>query len=331
MEGLVLNSRQKRIALLLAVLGNAVPVLIATLSDLGGHPTVFFVGAAIAIVAPIGVNLTPARMTPLRWAFAFGGLPGLTMLQAYSGGVGSEYAVLMVMATIWFGIIATEVEQRIGLGLIIACCYGPMLIFGPPAYPVDWAQATVLVLVTTAVAGALSAMRRETGRLTRKLHHEAVHDGLTGLLNRRGWEQAGGRDLARARRTEEGVTIVLLDLDGLKEINDSLGHDEGDRILADSAERLRSAFRGEDAIARVGGDEFAVLLVGMSPDDAFGAVERLRSATPAQASFSAGIAVSDTGEDLEGMMRRADLALYEAKSGGRGRSNVASAAIEPIG
>jgi diguanylate cyclase (GGDEF)-like protein len=329
MGAFVLNSQQRRRAFILALLGNGLPVLIATVSGFDGHPTIFFVGAAIAVIAPLGVTLTPSELIPVRWLFAFGGLPGLTMLQAYSGGVGSEYAVLLIMATIWFGILATELELRIGLGVIIACCYGPMLIFGSPAYPVDWAQASVLALVTTAVTGSLSMMTRETGRLTKRLRHEAVHDQLTGLFNRRGWEYASTRDLARAARTGSTVTVVLLDLDHLKGINDELGHDAGDRILAESAQRLRDAFRGEDAIARVGGDEFAVLLVAMSPDDAFGAVERLRAATPAQASFSAGIAVSASGEDLDGLMRRADLALYEAKSAGRGRSQVATGPIEP--
>jgi diguanylate cyclase (GGDEF)-like protein len=323
MGAIVLNSRQRRAALGLAVLGNWLPLLIATLDDWDTHPTVFFVGAAIGAIAPIGVTLTAPSMKWLRWLFAYGGLFGLTMLQAHTGGVSSQYAVLLVMATIWFGVMATQREMLVGLGVMAACCIGPMLIFGSPAYPVDWPQAVILVVVIAAVMGTLSMLSAESQRLTRRLRHEASHDPLTKVLNRRGWEQESARDAARAGRSGESLTVVLLDLDRLKGINDSLGHDAGDRILCDTAERVATAFRGVDVIARVGGDEFAVLLTGATPDDAFGAVERLRAATPEDASFSAGIAVAAADESPEELMRRADLALYEAKSDGRGRAKLA--------
>ncbi len=329
MGPIVLNERQRRMALGLAVLGNWLPILIATLADFDDHPTEFFVGAAVAMVAPIGVNLTPPDMRWLRWVFAFGGLPALTLLQAHTGGVASPYAVLLVMATIWFGVMATDGELKVGLAVVVACCVGPMAIVGAPEYPVDWPQAAILIVVTAAVMATLSILSRETARLTRRLRHEASHDPLTGLLNRRGWEQAAARDLAHAARKGESLTTVLLDLDRLKSINDELGHDAGDRVLCETGERLAAAFRGEDVIARVGGDEFAVLLLGSNPDDTFGAVERLRTATPETGSFSAGIAVGRADESLEDLMARADLALYEAKSAGRGTARLATAPVVP--
>jgi diguanylate cyclase (GGDEF)-like protein len=329
MGPIVLNDRQRRMALVLAIIGNWLPILIATIADFGSHPTEFFVGAAVAMIAPIGVNLTPPDMTWLRWLFAYGGLPALTLLQAHTGGVASPYAVLLVMATIWFGVMATQREMLAAILVIVVCCTAPMLIVGPPEYPVDWPQAIILIVVTAAVMGTLSMLSEETARLTRRLRHEASHDPLTGLLNRRGWEQAAARDLAHASRSGETVTIVLVDLDRLKRVNDELGHDAGDRVLCETGERLAAAFRGEDVIARVGGDEFAVVLLGSTPDDAYGAVERLRSATPEDGSFSAGIAVGAAAEGLEELMARADLALYEAKSAGRGRARLAPTPVGP--
>lgn len=324
MEPLKLASAHRRRALQFAVLGNTIPLALATIGDFQSHRTVFFVGAAIAALAPIVVVLAPAR-SPLRTAFALGGLVGLTMLQAYSGGVGSPYAVLLMMPAIWFGLQATQRELTIGMIEIVLCCYAPMLIFGSPAYPVDWVQATLVIAITLSVAGSLATLSRETWRLTVKLQKEATVDELTGLLNRRGWTYVANRELSRARRLGSGVALVLIDLDGLKEVNDTMGHDEGDELLRVTAERMRAAFRAEDVIARFGGDEFLVLLTDTSPDGAFAVVERLRSATRSRGAFSAGVAMSTGGETLDDLQRCADLALYESKSKGGRQSSLAVA------
>jgi diguanylate cyclase (GGDEF)-like protein len=255
-------------------------------------------------------------MTALRWLFAFGGLFGLTMLQAHSGGVNSPYAVLLVMATIWFGVMATELERRIGFGVIVACCFGPMLIFGPPAYPVSFGHALLLVIVGASVALTLRAVTRELQRLNRSLREQASHDDLTGVLNRRGWTETAPRELARASRLGTPVALVLLDLDAFKALNDSRGHAEGDRILRETAARLTGALRTSDVVARLGGDEFVALLTDSTPDGAHGAVARLREVTPEIATFSAGIAVWDRAESLDELVKRCDLAQYAAKRAG---------------
>lgn len=124
------------------------------------------------------------------------------------------------------------------------------------------------------------------------------------------------------------AVIGNVDLDGLKRINDTHGHDEGDRLLRETGARLRAEFRAEDVIARFGGDEFVVLLTDTSPDDAFGVVERLRSRTPREGTFSAGVAIASRQETLDELVRRGDLALYEAKSRGGHRT---SRAPSPLG
>jgi diguanylate cyclase (GGDEF)-like protein len=185
------------------------------------------------------------------------------------------------------------------------------------------------VLVGVAVAGSLRAVTRETQSLSEKLRKEAIVDDLTGLLNRRGWRREGERGLARAARSGNPVGLLLLDLDNLKEINDTRGHDEGDRILRETADRLRQALRAGDVLARLGGDEFAALLTEADPDEAHGAAERLRQVTPELGSFSAGVASWDGGESLDELLRRCDMGLYSAKTSDGSSIEAAPTSLEP--
>jgi diguanylate cyclase (GGDEF)-like protein len=139
-----------------------------------------------------------------------------------------------------------------------------------------------------------------------RLHHEATHDPLTGLPNRRAFM---GR-MMREIDTGDGFALLLCDMDNLKHINDTRGHDAGDRALRLLADALRRQLRHSDSAYRIGGDEFAVLLPGASPGDAEGVIGRLRVAV-AGASF--GIARFEEGDDPEHVIRRADLALYRSK------------------
>jgi diguanylate cyclase (GGDEF)-like protein len=313
-DPLRLNRMQRGGARRLAVLGNLVAVAIAVATDFDSHHPVFFYGAAGACIAPLIVTMVPRRHRLLFYLGAYGGLPALAMLQAYSGGAASGYSVLMMMAMIWFGLQATDRELLAGLAVLAASSYLPMLVFGPPAYPVEWGNATLLVLVGATVAGSLRLVTRETKRLTARLQREAVQDQLTGLLNRRGWHEAASRGLARAGRSGAPVALLTLDLDRLKQINDSMGHDVGDRTLRQTGGRLLAMVRDGDVLARLGGDEFVALLTDTTLDGALAAVERLRVATPSIGHFSAGVAVWNRSEDLDGLVRRCDVALYAAKA-----------------
>jgi diguanylate cyclase (GGDEF)-like protein len=215
------------------------------------------------------------------------------------------------------------------MGILAACSYLPMLIFGPPAYPVSWGHATLLVLVGVTVALALRALTRETQKLNERLRREATVDDLTGLLNRRGWREAAERELARAARDGGSVGLVVIDLDSLKEINDTRGHDEGDRVLVETADRMRTALRAGDVLARLGGDEFGALLMDTSDAEALSAIDRLTEITPELGSFSAGAAAWDGKEPLDELLRRADVALYTAKTDGGSRVEIAPPTLEP--
>jgi diguanylate cyclase (GGDEF)-like protein/PAS domain S-box-containing protein len=160
-------------------------------------------------------------------------------------------------------------------------------------------------------------------------------DQLTGLPNRRSWDEELRRELERAKRAGHSVTMAFLDLDHFKSFNDDHGHPAGDALLREAANAWRLSIRTTDVVARIGGEEFGVLFPHCPPGNAPDLLERLRGATPRGQTCSAGIAVWDGQESAEDLMRRADAALYEAKEGGRDCAVVAESrfynmAGEPI-
>jgi diguanylate cyclase (GGDEF)-like protein len=151
-------------------------------------------------------------------------------------------------------------------------------------------------------------------------------DALTGLHNRRYFHETLERECARARRYERRLAVVLLDLDDFKAINERIGHLAGDAVLAEAAERLRSAVRGADIACRVGGDEFAVVLPEAGIGQAEQLYRRIESAVSgrpvghvAQLGISAGVAELQEGDDAKTLFERADAALYQAKDAGKAR------------
>jgi diguanylate cyclase (GGDEF)-like protein len=112
----------------------------------------------------------------------------------------------------------------------------------------------------------------------------------------------------------------MLDIDRFKQFNDSYGHPAGDRLLRETAAAWRAEIRAGDFLARIGGEEFALLLTGRDTPSVTALVERLRQSMPAQQTVSAGIALRNDGETPEQLLSRADQALYEAKSSGRDRA-----------
>jgi diguanylate cyclase (GGDEF)-like protein len=149
---------------------------------------------------------------------------------------------------------------------------------------------------------------------------------VTGVFNRRVWDEELARGLERARRTGRSCSIALIDLDYFKRYNDTHGHQRGDALLRAAAQAFATRLRGDDLIARFGGDEFAVLLHGCDLDRAIELFERLQNMLPGGQTFSAGITESEGREDNAQVLARSDAALYRAKELGRNRSVGAPAA-----
>ncbi|MFI5839161.1 putative bifunctional diguanylate cyclase/phosphodiesterase [Catenuloplanes sp. NPDC051500] len=204
----------------------------------------------------------------------------------------------------------------------------------------------VVVVLTTLMIGAILARQaltlwmtsRLTAELTeqrQRLAHQAAHDPLTGLANRSVFAER----LAAALTPGSGYTpaLLMVDLDGFKNVNDTLGHGAGDTLLVAVSERLCALTRAGDTVARLGGDEFALLIMESSAEEAAGLAGRLLAALTrpvrtdggdASVGASIGITLGDGYADDPGrMLRDADLALYAAKADGKGRYRFADAAL----
>jgi diguanylate cyclase (GGDEF)-like protein/PAS domain S-box-containing protein len=176
--------------------------------------------------------------------------------------------------------------------------------------------------VTHVVATGIDVTERR--RLERRLRHLADHDDLTGLLNRRRFQEELRRHLAEGRRYGLTGALLALDLDDFKAVNDTHGHSAGDRVLRDVADVLRSRLRESDIVARLGGDEFAVLLPRESPEAAEQVCEALEREIPAEvrAPDGQGIEVSvgfapfvDEVASVDDVLSAADASMYAVKVG----------------
>jgi diguanylate cyclase (GGDEF)-like protein len=170
----------------------------------------------------------------------------------------------------------------------------------------------------------------ERKRAEETIRHMAYHDSLTGLPNRELFENKLVESLAIARNRRSALAVVFLDLDGFKHVNDTIGHAEGDRLLQEVAQQLTDLIREGDTVARIGGDEFLVLLPNVGgAGEAEAVCERILKGIRRdwavgshrfRISGSLGVAVfPDDGADAEALIREADRAMYRAKDGGRDR------------
>lgn len=164
----------------------------------------------------------------------------------------------------------------------------------------------------------------ERHRLLEKISSLSLVDELTGLYNRRGFTTLAQQQLNTAERTKDRLSLVYLDLDGMKQINDTYGHPQGDEALIQMANILKETFRKSDIIARMGGDEFAILAVGTSMAGAKALIARLRerlethnarTTSPWRLAVSVGVALYDPVVpcSLSELLARADGAMYEEK------------------
>ena len=196
----------------------------------------------------------------------------------------------------------------------------------------SWLHAEILatnLLHDPTVKGVVLNTRdvSERRRLEEQLTHQAFHDPLTGLANRALFRDRVSHALALAQRRGSPVTVLFLDLDDFKTVNDSLGHAEGDRLLIAAAERFLACARTADTVARLGGDEFAILIEGA--DGSEGLPDRLAAAmshpfslsgNQVQITASIGVASAAPGESADDLLRNADMAMYAAKRHGKGHA-----------
>jgi diguanylate cyclase (GGDEF)-like protein len=186
-----------------------------------------------------------------------------------------------------------------------------------------------LIRIQVREEGKLRAMTESLSARSETLEHAALTDGLTGTQNRRYFDDALREYLQEFRRIGKPVGLMILDLDHFKQVNDNHGHDVGDRVLREVASCLKDMTRYHDVVARLGGEEFAVVAPNMTEDQLMKFAERIRKAISNLAvvsgnvrlkvTSSVGIAVWNGRESADDFYRRADKMLYEAKRLGRNR------------
>jgi diguanylate cyclase (GGDEF)-like protein len=180
----------------------------------------------------------------------------------------------------------------------------------------------------------------ELTKANRRLHHQAMRDALTGLYNRRYFEESFARELSRARRGKELLGLMMIDIDHFKRCNDTFGHAAGDAVLRAVAKYMQLQTRGEDMLCRYGGEEFVLVQAQASADAVLQRAETFRQGVQGvevehdgkrvgPVTISIGIAIfPDHGADGQALLQAADEAMYRAKQGGRNRVEM-YAALKP--
>ena len=282
----------------------------------------------VVVVFAMVVLLIAAGPRLPRSALAFLGPLGVALIAcslATTPGPG-DAAILYALPVFW----TTFFFGRRGAAAIlgwIAVAHAVALVLMPAADSYPGRLLDVMVSVC-GVAIVVLVLEHRDELLLERLAGEARTDPLTGLLNRRGFDEHAAREFAHAHRDCTSIALAMLDIDHFKQINDEWGHIVGDRVLAHLAQVLTDTSRVIDVAARLGGEEFAVLMPGSDVVGAEAFIERVRDVLENPSSdlpavrISAGVAATSGPLDARTMVEQVDRALYAAKRGGRDRTVV---------
>jgi len=292
--------------------------------DHGGRNDTVLALVSIAAVVIGAICFVVYRRAPM-WFFhgvAAGGSVLIAVATAGAsagaeGGYGVFYVWVVLLAFLFFSFRVAGVEA-----LIAAGSYLVVLIARDSEFTFNFMLGVVAVI--GAAGAVVGLLRARLERLAANLDNEAHTDSLTGVANRRGFDQRFELELWRAARTKRGLSLIICDLDQFKSVNDRLGHAAGDAALRTVAARIAASVRSIDAVSRIGGEEFAVQLPEASAMEAYVVAERIRKgilqefADHAVAlTISCGVASQEGPLDGADLLEDADAAMYRAKALGR--------------
>jgi diguanylate cyclase (GGDEF)-like protein len=304
--------------------------------------------------AALGLTLLAVAAAALPTVGAYAGAAQLrsalvlllaaALLRHASGGASSGVSVLALLPVFWVALHGGRAHLLVVLAALGGFFALPVMLLDPVAYPLVGLRSAFLYVAAGAIVGltaqrlvgevrsqATAARDREARmagltadreEMLVRLRALAATDALTGAGNRRAWDGWVATALERARAGGGPLVVAMLDLDRFKAYNDAFGHGRGDDLLVAAVRAWQSVLRPSDKLARLGGEEFAVLLADCPVADARDVVERLRAATPEGQTCSAGLAQYDGAQSADELVRCADAALYEAKLTGRNRSHL---------
>lgn len=294
-----------------ALLWAAGAVAVASVLPLRHWPSSSLAALVVALgIAAIcaGLRLTIGPRLP-RWSLQVDvGLGNLLVSVAAAAGA-SEHVGLanLYLFVAIFAILNLPLRSALNHLAAAGVAYAIVLGFGPragePPVAAWMAVFGTAVILSGVVLGLVSVLRVA-----------AREDALTGLANRRSWDERLEDELERSRRTGIALSVAIFDLDGFKAINDTSGHDAGDRLLQQLAHAWQAAVRGGgDFLARLGGDEFGLLAPGSDETGIRRLTKRLADALPDEITASVGVATWDRAENASDLLRRADRAMYQTK------------------
>jgi diguanylate cyclase (GGDEF)-like protein len=277
------------------------------------------VAPALSLQLLVGVLLAAG---PRRSLFRTGWI-GVTGVIAYLVSVGllrdgagqtAGFGPLVLLPVVWASLNALRREFVVAVIGVAVVYLVPAFAIGPPQYPKgSWHSGLLFAVISGVLGGAVIALVGRVNGLVDQLELLARSDDLTGLPNRRAWQELLEHEVAIARRTGQPLAVALLDLDAFKAYNDEHGHLAGDRLLHRAAGAWKLVLRETDVLARWGGDEFGVLLPGCDRGQAEALVDRMR-ASCREVPFSAGFAEWDRAGEPESILARADVDLYRVKA-----------------
>jgi diguanylate cyclase (GGDEF)-like protein len=288
---------------------SAVGLAAIAAAPLGGHaPTKVYAVCGVVLILIAAGLMAYGQHVGDRALLAFAGVRvvvvGVVLAASQSAGATLFGGAGLIWISLWVtGFIPRRMALTFGLEVVVIAA----------AVAINHQHVRTLIDALPMLSGAalLSVM---LSQVLNNLRHEARHDQLTGLMNRRGLDMALG-DLWSGRRFAGTSSLVVIDLDGLKLVNDHAGHLAGDQMLVTFATELQTTVRGVDLVARIGGDEFIAILPGLSAVEATRWVAQMHDDSGVAWSF--GVAERREDEQLETWLGRADKLMYVAKAATR--------------
>lgn len=294
------------------------------------------------ILATIG--LAPPLVSTIGYIYGVGAIAGRMSIYVVSSlmilglaGLAARSYRGALRAILSEGVSGRFARQQLAVALVAPVLFGWIivrLLTPGGGGTAEVVVASTLVIAISIAPAAISFRRLDLARYRAEaqMKYQVNFDALTGLLNRRSFDSALGELFGRARKKGKPISLLMCDLDHFKAVNDTYGHETGDRVLRQVAKRLATSVRGSDQVFRYGGEEMVVLLVDCGPDQAVGIAEKIRERIRQKdrraeaeerlpdVTISIGAATSAEGRtDPAAILAAADAALYEAKHAGRDR------------